>query len=99
MARPGMVSATMGVIVAVGAFIALQRWTPPAAILGLLDAAPARKPAPERPFHTLAVKPAGAGAAIVTDADVANARTGGPSIDGVPTVGLELTADARDRLA
>jgi hypothetical protein len=94
-----MVSATVGVIVAIGAFVALQMWTPPAVILGLLDAAPSRKPAPERPFHTLAVKPAGAGDVIVTDADVANARGGGPSINGVPTVGLELTPAARDRLA
>lgn len=93
-----MVSATVGVIVAIGAFVALQMWTPPAVILGLLDAAPSRKPAPERPFHTLAVKPS-AGDAIVTDADVANARTGGKSIDGAPAVELELTAAARDRLA
>jgi hypothetical protein len=76
-------------------------WEPPPMILGLLDAAPSRHPAPEHPFHTLAVRPEAAPAneALVTDVDVANARTTPGASGPVPSVALELTPAARERLA
>lgn len=99
MARTGVVSATMGVLAAIAAFVALQFWTPPAMVLGWLGNVPTRHPAPERPFHTLAVRPAAGGDVLVTEADVVNARVSSIIAGGTGGAALELSKTARDRLA
>src|SRR5690348_5449132 len=99
MARTGVVSATLGVLVAIAAFVVLQFWQPPQMILGLLGSTPTRHPAPERPFHTLAVRPAAGGDVLVTEADVVNARASSVIAGGTGGAVLELAPAARDRLA
>jgi hypothetical protein len=101
MARTGIISGVAGVLVAAGVFVVLQAWTPPNFLLDVLDAAPTRKPSPERPLHTLAVRPepATGAAAIVTETDVVNARPRPAPADGPAGVTLELSGEAADRLA
>jgi hypothetical protein len=101
MARSGLLSGAAGAIVFAGVFVLLQAWTPPDALLGLLDAKPGRSPMPESPAHTLAIRtepPAGGAAAIVTEKDVHAAHVRPASPGGVDGVRLELTSAGRERL-
>jgi hypothetical protein len=100
MGRTNLISAIIGLVVAAGVFIAAQKWDPPDKMLALLDAAPSRRPGPERPFHTVAVRPepAQGDPITMTEADVYAARAR-PAQDGAAGVVLELTASGRDKLA
>jgi|SRR5688572_4428880 hypothetical protein len=97
--RVGAVSMIAGLLVAVGAFVVLQAWTPPMFILEQLGATSERRPAPIEPRYALAVTSSSAGSTpLVTAADVVAARVRGGG-DGSNTVELELAAAARERLA
>src|SRR5262245_27951161 len=99
MASSGMISGVAGVLVAGGAFVALQAWTPPDFVLDVLDAKPSRHPTPRDPRHTLAVTPDPTGDSIVTEADVVAARTRPEGADREPGVELDLGSEGRSRLA